>query len=392
LAALTHTLVVGMISMSMPVLFQEIAADLNMNLVQIGVVWGMTSLTGIVMGLAGGAIGDRFGAKRTLVVSCLAAGVTAALPGFAFNFASLAVASFLAGLFLSVIPTNVHKTCGIWFSGRRLGLANGVVSTGMAFGFMLGSLLAATVLSPWLGGWRQVFFFYAAIDIVIALLWAVTRAGPDGDRGAQAGRTPTGLRAGFAHVMRLSSIWWLGLAMLGVGSCIQGALGYLPLYLRDLGWPEAAADSTLALFHFVSMVCTIPLAMLSDRLGSRMRILVISTCLTAAGIGALAFVDGWLILVAVLVAGTTRDGFMAVLMTQIIELDGVGAAFAGTATGLIMAASRLGGVVAPPLGNSLAAIDPGLPFLFWAALALVGLLGFAAVSRLQRRVAAPAPL
>ena len=51
LAALTHTLAVAMPVMSLPVLFKEISADLSLNLVQIGTIWGIGSLPGIVTGL-----------------------------------------------------------------------------------------------------------------------------------------------------------------------------------------------------------------------------------------------------------------------------------------------------------------------------------------------------
>ena len=45
------------------------------------------------------------------------------------------------------------------------------------------------------------------------------------------------------------------------------------------------------------------------------------------------------------------------------------------AIGLVMILSGLGNLVAPPLGNSLARIDLGLPFAFWAGLSLLGFLG-----------------
>ena len=51
---------------------------------------------------------------------------------------------------------------------------------------------------------------------------------------------------------------------------------------------------------------------------------------------------------------------------------------------MIMAVSRIGSVVAPPIGNRLEAIGAGVPFLFWAALALVGWVALTAV-REERR-------
>ena len=41
LSALTHALSVAVPWMCMPVLFEEISKDLDLNIVQIGTVWGM---------------------------------------------------------------------------------------------------------------------------------------------------------------------------------------------------------------------------------------------------------------------------------------------------------------------------------------------------------------
>lgn len=70
-----------------------------------------------------------------------------------------------------------------------------------------------------------------------------------------------------------------------------------------------------------------------------------------------------------------RDGFMALFMTMIFESEGVGTGMVGTATGFAMVFSGLGSLLAPPIGNSLAASGPGLPFAFWAVLATLGFLG-----------------
>lgn len=67
LGALTHTFAVAMPMMSLPVLFKEISVELDLNLVQIGTVWGMIPLAGIFVVLIGGLLGDRFGVKRTLI-------------------------------------------------------------------------------------------------------------------------------------------------------------------------------------------------------------------------------------------------------------------------------------------------------------------------------------
>ncbi len=376
LAALTHTLVVAMPSMCMPVLFKEISEDLGLSLVQIGAVWGMGSLTGIFTGLIGGSIGDRYGAKRTLTIACLLVGMAGALRGRATDFVTLSATILLYGLLTPAIPMNVHKVCGIWFSKQRLGLANGVVSAGMALGFVLGSMISATVLSPLLGGWRNVLFLYGAISVGMSLPWAFTRTTPSKSRPATGNEGTVSIRRALSHVARIRKVWVLGLAIMGLGGCVQGMLGYLPLYLREIGWSTAGADGALAAFHTVSLLSAIPITLLSDRLGSRKAILVTATLMTAIGVGLLSIATGLMVWVSVIIAGMFRDGFMAIFMTTIIELEGVGAMYAGTAMGLVMVFSALGGLISPPLGNSLAQISLSSPFVFWAALAAVAFWGF----------------
>jgi len=122
------------------------------------------------------------------------------------------------------------------------------------------------------------------------------------------------------------------------------------------------------------MIFVIPIALWSDRLGTRKRVRMAAALMIITGVGLLTTVDGMMVWGAVSIAGLVRDGFMAVFMTAIIETKGVGATYAGTAIGLAMILSGLGGLIAPPLGNSLAAVAPAMPFVFWASLAVAGFL------------------
>ena len=386
LSALTFTFTVAMPTMCMPVLFEEIAKDLELNLVQIGAIWGMVPLAGMFVVLIGGLLGDRFGTKRVLSAGCLLAGLAGALRGLSGNFVSLAATLFMFGLMSAVIPPVVHKTCGVWFSGRHLGLANGVVSMGMAVGFTVGAMISATVLSPLLGGWRNVMFLYGAISVVISVLWLLTRREPIQIDPSTGSTSTVPLRQALSRVVRIRDVWLLGFILMGQIGCVQGMLGYLPLHLRKIGWTGASADGALATFHATSMVGVIPMALLSDRLGSRKAVLFVATLMTAIGVGLLSVADGTTVWASVIIAGIVRDGFMAVLMTTIIEIDGIGAAHAGTAMGLVLTLSRLVAFLSPPIGNSLADTNLSLPFVFWAALAAVALFCFYfTMERKQRR-------
>ena len=374
LSTFTFTFIVAMPQMSLPVLFHEISTELNLSLVQVGWIWGIGSVLGIVVGLIGGPVGDRFGPRRTLSVACFLMGVAGATRGLSNSFSMLAITTLITGFAQWSIPMNVHKTCGIWFTKEQLGMANGIVSVGMALGFLLGALLAATIFSPLFGGWRNVLFVYGAVAILFSIFWWLSQEKEENKDRQR--RQTVSFREAIGHVMRLRNVWILSIATAGVAGCVNGMLGYLPIYLRDLGWEPALADSTLASFHAASMVFAIPIAWFSDRIGSRRGVLMAAALLIGAGTGLLGFAGGFMISAAVLIAGIARDGFMATTMTAIIEEKGIGVRFAGSATGLNMSVMGITIVFAPPVGNWLAKFGSGLPFLFWASFVFVGFLGY----------------
>jgi len=374
ISTFTFTFVLAIPQMSLPVLFDEISAELGLSLVQVGWIWGAGSVLGIFMGLIGGPVGDRFGPRRTLAAACLLMGIAGAARGLSNSFTMLALTTLIAGFGQWSIPMNIHKACGIWFPKEQLGMANGVVALGMAFGFLLGSLLAATVFSPIFGGWRNVLFVYGAVAILFGMFWWFSYE-KSGVEGQQSNQMIT-FREAIWHVMRFRNVWILCIATAGVSGCVNGMLGFLPLYLRGLGWEPVAADSTLASFHAVSMFFAIPIALLSDRIRSRRGVLMAAALLICIGTALLGFTSGVLISLAVLIAGISRDGFMALTMTAIIEEKGIGARFAGTAIGLNMSVMGVAGVFAPPVGNWLVKLGAGIPFLFWASLVLLGFVGY----------------
>ncbi len=386
LAALTDTLGPAAPSLCMPVLFKEISADLHLSLDQLGMLWGLSSLPGIVMMLAGGMLSDKFGPRRVLIGACVLSGLTGAMRGLSNSYFTLMLTMLLYGFAGSVIPMTVFKTCGLWFSNKELGMASGVASMGMALGFMTGSMISATVLSPWLGGWRQVLLFYGVLGALLSLPWYFTRPIPQ--PAAATPETPP-LRQTIAYVARIKKMWLMGWAILGIGGAIQGTLGYLPIYLEDNGWSEGRASTVAASFHLMSMIFVIPIALWSDRLGSRKKVALRCATMTVIGFGLLSFVRGIAVWPTVGLAGMVRDGFMAVFLTMVLETDGIGPKFAGTASGLVMVFSGLGSLIAPPLGVRLEAISPGLPFLFWSALALVGTVGLYAAQE-GRPITVPA--
>jgi len=360
---------VATISIScMPPLFKEISEDLDLSLVQIGTVWGISSLAGIFVSLIGGALSDRFRVKFFLSVTCLLVGITGASRGLSNSFLTLSITVFLLGIVRLIIPISTTKTIGLWFQGRNLGLAMGISAMGMGLGLMLGPMISATILSPLLGGWRGVMYLYGAVAIIIGILWFLFGREPHEADSTVDESVAVPFRQALSRLIRIKALWFIGFTLLFRMGGIMGMTGYLPLYLREQGWTPASADGTLAVFYGVSALCVVPLSSLSDRLGSRKAILFPALIVTLICFVLLPVVDGTLIWVLMILSGVFMDGFMAITATMLIENEGIGPRDFGTAFGITLTISQVGNVIAPPLGNSFASLHPGLPFIFWAVL------------------------
>ena len=370
LVTLSGFLVMGFPTTGLSALFSEIAAELGLDLIEIGVIWGIGTGMGIFTSLLGGAFIDAFGTRRMLVLLCLATGVFGALRGVSFDFFSLFIFSFLFGMVQPILPMNFVKLNREWFASRQLGFASGVMSAGFATGLMLGSRLSATVLSPLLGGWRAVLIFLGLCAIVMAVVWALLH--PPSERKQEGASRRLDIRevlANLRHVARFRELWVIALAVFGVLGLMRGLVGYVPTYLREIGWGAVEADSAITVFFFCSLIAVVPISHISDRLGNRRLVMAFGTSMMTLGT-LLMFLVGdnfWGVMLAMALAGFTFDSFMALKGASITEVDGLQIALVGSALGFGGMLQNIGSTITPPLGNTLSTVALNTPFLLWAA-------------------------
>ena len=386
LCVLTPFGIVTMPNLSLPPMFAIISEELGLSLVEIGSVWGMVGFSGVFFAIIGGSIGDRLGVRRMLFIICLLSGLCGMLRAIATDFGSLLLISLLYGCAQGSVPVIIFKAIRQWFPRENLGMAIGIVSAGFASGLMLGPLLSTSVILPALGGWRQVLVLYGLLAIAISLLWLLLHPAGRHAVGEDGGADAAGLVVGLRAAARLRNLWLMGIGGLGVGACFSGFSGYLPTYLKTIGWAPLDADRALSLFFLASLICVVPFSTLSDRLGIRRGILVALTLLLGVGVGLLGLVAGTFILLVAVVTGASFDSVMALQQTSVMEVEGVDNSLSGSALGMVTTIRNLGIAFSPPLGNSLAAWGAGLPFLFWGACGVCAALMFSlAFGRKGRR-------
>ncbi|MBN1161276.1 MAG: MFS transporter [Dehalococcoidales bacterium] len=369
LAGLTYAIIAGASRMCMPVLFKQIADELKLSVTAVGTVWGMDPLAGVFIGLPSGMLADRFGIKRSLTILCILAGVFGALRGVSDNFFSLAFIMFLFGLMAAAAPSIVPKATAVWFGGKRLALANGILIVAWSLGSMVATQFSATVFSPSLGSWRGVMFLFGGISIALGLLWFFTGREPDKTENPELSTDKIPFRQALSHISRIKEVWIIGLVTFFNWGASMGFMGYLPLYLRNIGWSPASADSVITVSSAMMLLGSIPMVLLSDRLKSRWGVLMVSVTALAVSLVLLPYVNTLGVWLVIIIGNFLRSGSSSLFNVMLLENKNIGSTYGGTAIGLASTISMVGAFVAPPLGNSLADMNKGWPFLLWAGLA-----------------------
>jgi len=372
LTMLTYAVIAGAARLCMPVLFKQISDDLDLSIVAVGVVWGMDPLAGVFIGLPSGLLADRFGVKRTLTVVCILAGIFGALRGFSVNFITIAITMFLFGLMAAATPSILPKVTAEWFSGQRLGLANALLNVAWSIGAIVATMFSATVFSPLLGGWRNVMLLYGIPAIALGLLWLFTGRDPDKSELPETAMSKIPFRQALTHVVRIKEVWIIGLVTLTNWGASMGFIGYLPLYLRNIGWTPVSADSAITVVNGAFAIGAIPMVLLAEKFRAIKGMSLFSICALAVTLALLPFLNSFGVWLILIFGGLGRSGLGSLINVMLLETKGVGSTYGGTAIGLASTVSMVGAFLAPPLGNSLVSINQGLPFIFWACLTAAG--------------------
>jgi predicted MFS family arabinose efflux permease len=373
LAAISMGLVIGIPMSSMPVLFTEISKELNLNSVQVGSIWGIISFGSIFVTLIGGIVSDRLGYKRSIIILGVICGLAGASRGLSNGFTSILITTMVWGFIGSAMSPALSMIVSVFATKQRQVLAQALMATGGALGLAVGSMISATVLSPLLGGWRNVFFFLGAVAILSSLSWIFAVRHPTENQQTVQNQ-PTSFRKAMGYLFRLKPFWIIALSFMAYQGCILGMQGYIAYFLEDHGWTTLSASGVLTVFNLVGAIFAVPIALHSDKMGSRKNYLAWAFITVIIGVGLLSVVHNELVWILVILAGIFGFVTLAIYLTLCIEILSKKAAYIGTAIGLILSISNIGRSVAPPIGNSLADLSSSIawPFIFWTVLGIAG--------------------
>jgi predicted MFS family arabinose efflux permease len=279
--------------------FQSVAAvapllepQFGVSLADIGLLIGLYFTPGVALSLPGGAIGQRFGDKATVLAALLLMLIGGLAMAVSNSWNVQLAGRLVAGAGGVLLNVQMSKMVADWFAGREIATAMAVFVNSWPAGVALSLLVLPTIGTTY--GVGAVHLAVVALIALGILLLAATYRPPPNIANAVAASAPLNRDAMMA-VTAAGLIWGL----FNVGFAMVFSFG--PSMLVERGWSITAAGSTISIVLWVA-VFSVPLGgLLADRTGRPQTILAASCILFAMLM--LAFPRGSAVLPAVIGLG-----------------------------------------------------------------------------------------
>jgi MFS transporter, ACS family, hexuronate transporter len=348
-----------------------IQPELALSNAQVGVLSGALSLTWAVAAFGVGAISDRLGTrKQLLVIITLAFSALTFATGLAKSFASMLGARLLMGAAEGGIMPISQSLIAADVSARHRGLAMGVAQ---GFGSsLLGSFVAPVVLVGFAHafGWRHAFFLAGAPGLLSALLMAwIIREGRPG-QPASAAAAPDAQSTSLREVLADRNV--VLCAVLGVllVSYLVLCWTFMPLYLTQVrGYDPKTMSWLMGTLGISATLASTAIPALSDRLGRRPPMILTPLIAILLPLAALIFTGSAWGLALIFFTGWSVTGIFPLFMAT-VPSESVPTRHLATALGICRGTSEIIGGVLSPMVAGVAADRFGLGAPLWMMLAL----------------------
>jgi len=384
----------GVLVASMGPLVAPITAELGISHGAMGTVLGAWPLVYIASSLPAGALLDRMGPRRSIMLCAVLISLSGILRGLADDYLSMFLAVAVFGLGGPLISIGAPKVVSLWFEGRERGLAMGLYISGPAIGSIVSLSLTNSVMMPFFDGdWRAVMWAYAGIAMVCGLLWVLVSshlASRIMERRMAAEPRNSQLQV-FGELLAEPAVRLILLMSIGTFLLNHGLNNWLPEILRTGGMSAASAGywASIPTAAGIFAALSIPRFATEER-----RIPILGLLISAAGVGTtlLHFSTGPLLAFGLMCQGLSRGAMMAVLILVLVESRGVDSRNAGAAGGLFFSAAEVGGVLGPVLVGTLHDLTGGFAAsLYMMTVVCAILLALLAWLRALTRVVRPGP-
>ena len=342
----------GMATVSLAPLVVPIVRDLEVSHGVLGLVFSAWQAVFILAAVPLGALVDRIGARRGLLLGVAFIAGSGLLRSMAPDILTLWVAVAVFGLGGPIVSIGAPKLISGWFTGQERAVAMGIYITGPALGQV--TVLASTnaVMMPAFGGdWRAILQLWAGLSIIAGAVWWVIATRPPMLRADQVRATGGARRTqwqALAELLRVPAVRVLLLMAVGSFTFNHALHNWLPEILRTRGMSPAVAGYWATVPTMVGILGALTLPRLATP--ERRYLLLCGLTLSAAIASVMLRADaGPLLFIGLVMQGIARSSLTTLMLFTLVETPGIGEARAGTASGLYFSAGELGGATGPVL-------------------------------------------
>ena len=204
-------------------------------------------------------------------------------------------------------------------------LGTGAYATGLVVGSLVAAALAVELAGPE-GDWRRSLAIMSLAGLASLVLWLVLAP-----RDTGMGDEVAPPHIAWSH----PAGWVLGL-LFGLQSIVfYGVAAWLAAIYVDRGWSEVAAAQLVATFIAASLIGTVTLPLLADRVGTRRGQLIGAASTTLVGLVGLALLPDPAVLWAI-VLGVGTGAIFPIVLTLPVDAGGTAGDVAATAARMLL--------------------------------------------------------
>jgi cyanate permease len=337
-------------------LVTPVREELDLSYSQMGVILGAWQLVYIGAAIPVGTMIDRIGTKRSLLFGALIIAASGLTRSLAPNFPVMLGAVALFGLGGPIISIGLPKLVAEWFTGKKRGLASGIYVTGSHAGNVVVLAITNSLIMPLTGSWRTTLQVYAAMVLVIALLWFLFGRESDDFKAQQKARqegTEAEKSASIRDIIGVGAIWPVIIIGFSGFLASHGFRSWLPQIFEAKGMSPSMAGFLAAVPAITGMLGSIIIVRIASE-GYRKQMTIALLFTVGLTIGLIGVLDGPLLVATVMVQGFAAAALMPLMMNTLMEMPEVGARYLGAAAGLYFSIGEIGGFTGPTLVGFLA--------------------------------------
>jgi MFS family permease len=353
----------------LPPVMTTIVAAFDLTASESGDLMSWFSIMGFVLAIPAGFILKRFGIKLTVLFSVGAIVLGTILGALAESARMLFYGRFIEGIGMGLIMVAAPLAISMWFPAHNRALPTGIWATSVGVGNVV-TLIAAPSMAV-MYGWQSVWWAGAAFAALAFVLFAIIFRMPRNDEMPEAPAPPAvagkesspSLFKGMANI----NYWLIGIGF-GVYNLVVMAMctflptflelkhGYLLTYEKGL---FMNASFVTAFIMLASIISAPGGGYISDRLGSRKAVVLVSYAVMTLTFLVPFSITGWQIPVYMLVFGLFGGPIAPTLLATVPEVSkmpqliGIGMACSALCQnmGMYIGPSLFIRIVGDPLGN-----------------------------------------